>query len=106
MNLKKILIIVASFILLIIAGIFFLFTNFLKAIKVECEVTIIAKTNEFEIRDKSCIGFAGPRYSTYYLYKNGANIATGNKIDTCLIRFRSDDLTLDLNKCENKLTVN
>jgi hypothetical protein len=104
MKLKKTLIIIFSIFVLIIAGGYFLLTNFLEAVKQECDVKIIAKTSEYEVRDKSCIGFAGPRYSTYHLYENGMHIGTGEKVDSCSIRFQTNHLTLDLDTCANKLT--
>ena len=101
---KRILIIVISSITLIIAGGYFLLTQFLKAAGEECDVKIVAKISEYEVRDKSCIGFAGPKYSTYYLYENGRNNGTGKTIDSCSIRFRSQQLIQDFNICTNKIT--
>ncbi|WP_058103105.1 hypothetical protein [Maribacter dokdonensis] len=103
MKLKRILIIVVSVFALIVAGGYFLLTKFLKAAGEECDVKIIAKINEYEVQDKSCIGFAGPRYTTYYIYKNGLNIGTGKKLDSCSIRFRPNHLILDFNICSNEL---
>jgi len=55
MKLKRILIIVVSVFALIIAAGYFLLTKFLKAAGEECDVKIIAKINEYEVRDKSCL---------------------------------------------------
>lgn len=104
MKLKRILIIVVSIFVVIIAGGYFLLTRFLKAVGEECNVEIIAKINNYEVRDKSCIGFAGPRYSTYYLYENGQNIGAGKRLDSCSIRFRPKHLILDFNICTSELT--
>ncbi|MBF6609160.1 MAG: hypothetical protein ITG00_10550 [Flavobacterium sp.] len=101
---KRTLIVVVSFLALIAIVGYFLLTNFLKAMGEECEVRTMAAVRTYEIIDKSCIGFAGPRYSTYYLYENGKNIGTGNKLDSCFIQFRARHSILDFNICTTELT--
>ncbi len=79
-------------------------TQFLGAVGEECDVKIVAKIDNYEVKDKSCIGFAGPRYSQYTLYENGKNLGVGEKIDSCTIRFLPKNLILNFNICSNELT--
>jgi hypothetical protein len=104
MNLKSVLIYIAIFLALIFLIGYILLTRFLSAVGEECDTKTIAKIKSYEIRDKSCLGFAGPRYSNYYLFANGQHISNGQILDSCSIRFKSKQSIIDFNICSNQLT--
>jgi len=104
LKLRSVLINVIIFLAVIILIGYVLLTRFLSAVGEECETTTIAKLKSYEIRDKSCLGYAGPRYSNYYLFANGKHISNGQILDTCSIRFIVKQSIIDFNICSNQFT--
>ena len=103
---KALLWTVGCLIVLIVAG-WYLFLNiFSEAFGTECENNRIWEIEQYEIVEKSCIGFAGPHYYPVYLYKDKKKIDQLTFIpdSTCVIKFKPESGdTLIFNICENKL---
>ena len=103
---KALLWTVASLTVVGIAG-WYLFLSFVSAaFQEKCETVKIWKIEGYEIREKSCIGFAGPTWSPIYLYQKGIEIGNvNNKTDSCIVEFKNDiGETLGFDLCEEKMT--
>ncbi|MCY2686789.1 hypothetical protein [Salinimicrobium sp. TH3] len=103
---KALLWTVASLTVVGIAG-WYLFLSFVSAaFQEKCETVKIWEIEGYEIREKSCIGFAGPPWSPIYLYQKDTEIDYVNyKTDSCLVEFTTEiGNTLQFDLCEEKMT--
>jgi hypothetical protein len=105
-GLKKALIIISIFIVIIIGGGYFALKMFGEAFGAECEINNSWTVKEYEIIEYKCLGWAGPHYFPLDLKKNGKDFASsGYKMDSCNIRFEPNNgLYLILNICNGEIT--
>lgn len=69
----------------------------------QCEETSIWLIGEFQIQERTCIGYAGPHFYKYDLLKKEKVLVFDvTKIDSCHVEFEFDSV-VKFNLCENKL---
>ncbi|MEN0007983.1 hypothetical protein [Flavobacterium nitrogenifigens] len=71
--------------------------------KQECNIIKIWKIDNYEIVEKSCIGFAGPHYYPIYLYKDKKEIDYVIKKDSCIVMFNNQGKELQFDLCDRKI---
>ena len=108
MSTKKIILIVLGSILVVglIAG--YLWAKaWGKAFGENCETTATIILNEYKIVKSKCIGWAGPPYEGYDLYKNGKELSVSFfNADFCGFYFsQGEDRLLILDTCDQQFSI-
>ncbi|MCB0397188.1 MAG: hypothetical protein KDD36_11065 [Flavobacteriales bacterium] len=104
-SLKIALIVLSVLLTLILIGGYMALKIFGEAFGSRCEPSNNWTVGEYNIQERTCLDWAGPRYYPLSLYKDGNKMTgSGSKIDSCNIRFTIEkDLCLNFNICTNQI---
>ncbi len=70
----------------------------------ECNKTKSWIIEEYKIQELKCIGYAGPPFYQYDIYKNGEILERGLNKGSCIIKFKIDSFNfLKFNICDKSV---
>ena len=104
-KIKLVLTVSVTILIVSLVAYYWVLGYFLNAIKTECNETKYWKIAEYKINERRCIGFAGPPFYRYDIYKKDKLYKEDIiKSDSCTIKQKVNDSTyLIFNLCEKSL---
>src|SRR5690554_3557856 len=101
----RIFIIIFSAMIIIVFG-FVIYWLFQFANTTECNEISIYKSNNYNILEETCLGWAGPSWKTYTLKFNENLIVTDSvRTDSCKINFHTSSVQYSFDKCTEEFKI-
>lgn len=97
--------IISITVVVLVVGYFIFMSVFVSAYKTDCKKHRQWKIGDYKVSEYKCLGWAGPHYYQFFLYKGGEKISvSGSKLDSCTVEFKlSEASSIKFNICNNRV---